>query len=267
MALSGLAAKNAKPRPAPYKLADSGGLYLLVQPAGGKLWRLDYRFLGKRKTLALGKYPAIGLADARKARDAAKRKTDKQVAKFAAGNSFRVIADEYVTKLERERRADVTAAKARWLLGMAYQHIGDRLPLGGPALLGVPRILEARGNYESARRLRSLCGRVFRYAIATGLAARSIRRSQGRYYHPDGGAPRRHPRSGGDRRTSARARRDSEGQRGYSLGHRVVVIASTRAMRPRRCSALHVERCVLASSPCLSSSACARLRTFLATSR
>jgi integrase len=186
MALSDLGAKNAKPRPAPYKLTDSGGLYLLVQPPGGKLWRLDYRFLGKRKTLALGKYPAIGLADARRARDAAKdllekgtdpaakRKTDKLVAKFGAGNSFRFVADEYVAKMERERRAEVTVAKARWLLAIAYQRIGDR-PIGeitAPELLTVLRILEARGNYESAKRLRSLCGRVFRYAIATGVAAR-----------------------------------------------------------------------------------------------
>jgi hypothetical protein len=65
MALSDVKAKNAKGREKPYKLTDTGGLYLLVMPAGGKYWRFDYRYDGKRKTLALGTYPEISLLDAR----------------------------------------------------------------------------------------------------------------------------------------------------------------------------------------------------------
>jgi hypothetical protein len=72
MPLSDVAVRAAKPQPKPVKLSDDGGLQLLVTPTGGKLWRLAYRFDGKQKQLALGAYPAVGLADARKARDAAK---------------------------------------------------------------------------------------------------------------------------------------------------------------------------------------------------
>jgi len=69
-----LEAKNAKPAENPYKIADDGGLYLLTNPHGSKLWRLDYRFKGKRKTLALGAFPGVSLADARDAQEDAKRK-------------------------------------------------------------------------------------------------------------------------------------------------------------------------------------------------
>ncbi len=68
------AINQAKPKDRPYKLADEKGLYLLVQSGGGKLWRFDYRFDGKRKTLALGKFPEITLADARDRRDEARKK-------------------------------------------------------------------------------------------------------------------------------------------------------------------------------------------------
>ncbi len=67
------AVRNAKPRAAPYKVADGGGMSLRVQPEGSKLWRLDYRFDGKRKTLAMGAYPDLSLADARQRRDEARR--------------------------------------------------------------------------------------------------------------------------------------------------------------------------------------------------
>ena len=73
MALTELKIKAAKPQEKPYKLADEKGMYLLIQPSGGKLWRLDYRYEGKRKTLALSTYPEVTLADARGRRDAARR--------------------------------------------------------------------------------------------------------------------------------------------------------------------------------------------------
>ena len=74
MALTDISIKNAKPRERDYKLADGGGLYLLVTVSGGKLWRLKFRIDGIERKLSLGKYPALGLGDARKARDAAKTK-------------------------------------------------------------------------------------------------------------------------------------------------------------------------------------------------
>jgi len=186
MALSDLKIKNAKSREAAYKLTDRDGLYLIVSPSGSKLWRFDYRFLGKRKTLALGKYPLVGLAEARRgcydARSelgrgtdpSEKRKLEKLTAGIAAGNTFRAVAEEWIAKAERENRAEATLSKNRWFLELATPSIGTR-PVDAittPELLAVLRKVEARGHYETARRLRSFCGRVFRYAVATGRAER-----------------------------------------------------------------------------------------------
>jgi integrase len=175
---------NAKPGERPVKLSGGGGLYLLIQSHGSKLWRMSYRFAGKQKTLALGIYPTLMLREAREQRDEAKRllakgidpslqrRLDKQAA--STGNTFRAVAEEVLAKLEKEGRADVTLAKKRWLLDFAYPELGDRpiAVITAPELLSVLRKIEARGRYETARRLRSTCGIVFRYAIATGRAER-----------------------------------------------------------------------------------------------
>jgi len=182
MPLNDTAIRNAKSGKKPVKLSDGGGLYLLIQPHGTKLWRQAYRINGKQKTLAFGIYPTVSLADARAKRDAAKklledggdpsvrRKIDKQ----ARGNSFRLVAEELVDKMRREGRAPATLTKTQWLLDFAYAVIGDRpvAKITAPELLAVLQKIEARGTYETARRLRSTCGMVFRYAIATGRAER-----------------------------------------------------------------------------------------------
>jgi integrase len=187
MPLTDTALRNAKPRDSAYKLSDRDGLYLLVSTSGNKLWRFDYRFLSKRKTLALGQYPIVGLADARRACDEArtllsrgvdpseKRKLDKLVVTIAAATTFRVVAEEWLSKVEREGRAEITMRKSRWLLDLAYPTIGARPidTITPPELLLALRNVEAKGHYESARRMRSVCGRVFRYAIATGRATRN----------------------------------------------------------------------------------------------
>jgi integrase len=92
----------------------------------------------------------------------------------ATGNTFREVADELLRKLEKEGRADATLAKQRWLLEFAYHEMGERViaEITAPELLSLLRKVEARGRYESARRLRSTCSMVFRYAIATGRAGR-----------------------------------------------------------------------------------------------
>jgi integrase len=176
--------RNAKRADRPIKLSDSGGLHLLIQPNGSKLWRLAYRFGGKQKTLAIGVYPTVTLKHAREKRDEAKRlladridpSTHRRLEKLtaASGNTFRAVAGEVLMKLEREGRADVTLAKKRWLLDFAYPAIGERpvTEITAPELLAVLRKVESRGRYETARRLRSTCGMVFRYAIATGRAER-----------------------------------------------------------------------------------------------
>jgi integrase len=177
-------ARNAKPSDRPTKLSDAGGLYILIAPHGSKLWHLAYRFGGKQKTLAIGSYPTITLREAREKREDAKRllasgvdpslqrRIDKQAA--ASSNTFKGIAEEVLAKLEKEGRADVTLTKLRWLLGFAYPVIGDRpiTKITALELLSVLRKVEVRGTYETAGRLRSTCGMVFRYAIATGRAER-----------------------------------------------------------------------------------------------
>ena len=183
MPLKDATVRNAKPSPKPQKLSDGGGLHLLVRPTGGKLWRLAYRFAGKQKTLALGVYPHVSLGEARNHRDEAKkllarsidpsaqRKADRQA---KTGNSFRAVADELCAKLEREGRAKATLTKKRWLLDFAFPAFGDRpvAEITARELLALLRQIEGRGLYETTRRLRSTCGMVFRYAIATGRAER-----------------------------------------------------------------------------------------------
>ena len=186
MALTETAVRNAKSGKRPRKISDGGGLFLLVQPTGGKLWRLAYRFAGKQKLLAIGIYPEISLAIARDGRSDAKRllqqgtdpsvqrRIERQRAESAATNTFRIIAEELLAKYEREGRAEITLAKHRWLYSFAYPSLGDRpiSDITASDLLRVLRVLEQKGLHESARRLRSACSRVFRYAIATGRADR-----------------------------------------------------------------------------------------------
>jgi integrase len=182
MPLSDTAIRAAKPRKKLVKLSDGGGLYLLIQPHGTKLWRMGYRINGKQKTLAFGIYPTVSLAEARDRRDAAKKHLEdggdpsvqRKIDKQARGNSFRLVAEELVEKMRREGRAPATLTKTQWLLEFAYEVIGDRpvAKITAPELLAVLQKIEARGTYETARRLRSTCGMVFRYAIATGRAER-----------------------------------------------------------------------------------------------
>jgi integrase len=181
MALTDVAVRNAKPRDRDYKLADSGGLYLLVTPVGGKLWRLKYRVSGKEKKLAFGRYPEVGLIAARKRRDEAREliaagadpSREKQLAKHkaraSAADTFGEIAQEYIDKRRREGLSPSTADKAEYYVSRMGSAIA-RLPIseiGAPDLLAVLRRIEAKGNFETARRVLQLAGRIFRYAVAT----------------------------------------------------------------------------------------------------
>lgn len=181
MPLFDVTCRNARPGPKLKKLSDGGGLQLWVQPTGARLWRFAYRYGGKQKVLALGSYPFVSLADARQARDEAKRllaagidpsQEKKERKAGGMGDGFRIIAEEYVAKLEKEGRAETTIAKINWLLSFAYPTLGDRRirEIDAPSILKALRSVEVRGRYESARRLRSTIGSVFRYAIATARA-------------------------------------------------------------------------------------------------
>lgn len=188
MPLYAITIDKAEPKAKPYKLADGGGLYLLVQPNGAKLWRLKYRHFGKEKTLSFGAWPVVRLADAREKRDAARKlladeidpaeqeKLERLKARLSAENSFRSIAEEWLKKNEREGRAEITLDKVRWLLKIAYPTLGSRpiTEIGPQEVLLVLRKVEANGRYESARRMRSVLSRVFRYAVATARAERDV---------------------------------------------------------------------------------------------
>lgn len=181
MALTDVAIRNAKPKAKPYKLGDAGGLFLLVTPAGGKLWRLKFRIAGKEKLLSLGGWPEVSLATARRERDKAKealaagsdpardKQQAKHRAKVAAANTFGEIAQEYIDKRRREGMSESTAVKSEYYIGRMGPVVA-RMPIAeiaAPDLLAVLRRIEAKGNFETARRVLQLTGRVFRYAIAT----------------------------------------------------------------------------------------------------
>ncbi|MFL6735163.1 MAG: tyrosine-type recombinase/integrase, partial [Sphingomicrobium sp.] len=184
MALTDTTIRLAKAEASDRKLTDGKGLYLLVTASGSKLWRLKYRINGKEKKLALGRYPEVGLKEARARRDAARQaaeagtvpstaKREARIAKrIATANTFAGIAGEYIAKLEAEGKAPVTIAKTRWLLGKLSPALGTR-PIGEITpheLLSVLKKIEGAGQRETARRLRSFSSRVFRYAVATARA-------------------------------------------------------------------------------------------------
>jgi integrase len=184
MALTDLAIRKARPGPKPYKIGDSQGLFLLVQPSGGKLWRLKFRVDGLEKKLAIGTYPEIGLGEARRRRDEAReavaagkdpareKQRDKVRAKVDAENTFAAISAEFCEKRRRDGQrawAPATAKRCEYLLSILCGWIGH-LPIADiePAdvLIAVRRI-EGKGKLESARRTLQLAGSVFRYAVAT----------------------------------------------------------------------------------------------------
>ncbi|PJG47250.1 integrase [Sphingobium sp. LB126] len=188
MGLTAVAIKAAKGRDKPYKLTDGDGLFLYVTPKGGRYWRMNYRHLGKQKTLAFGVYPDTGLADAREQRDAARKllargedpaeriKLDRIAATVAASNSFKAVADEWLVKVEREDRSAATMKKLRWLLDFINASVGKRpiASISAQELLVMLRKMEGKGKYETAKRLRSTCSQIFRYAIATARAERDV---------------------------------------------------------------------------------------------
>lgn len=183
--LTDLAIRKAKPATKPLKLFDGGGLYLYVTPAGGRLWRQKYRWLGKEKTLSHGRYPVVSLADARRRRDEAQRllatgidpgahkKAARAVAIEHAGNSFEAVAREWLAK--RDWVENYKTKVTGWLRNDVFPWIGSRpvIELGAPDFLRVARRVEERGAIESAHRILQNCGQIMRYAIATGRATRN----------------------------------------------------------------------------------------------
>ncbi|WP_235669661.1 tyrosine-type recombinase/integrase [Solidesulfovibrio carbinolicus] len=195
--LTDTAVRNAKPGSKAVKLFDGGGLYLEVAPAGGKWWRLKYRHGGKEKRISLGVYPDVSLKDARERRDEARkliangidpskpRQDGKAEAKAQAtedANTFEVVARDWHAK-QVKVWSEGHAAK---VLGRIEQHLFPafgKIPIStlrAPAILPTLREIEAKGNHETAKRLRQYCEAVFYLRHLHGHCREKCRRGLAR---------------------------------------------------------------------------------------
>lgn len=188
MALTDIQVKQAKPQDKPFKLADGKGMYLYVTVKGQRYWRLDYRYGGKRKTLALGVYPDVSLAKARSKRDDAKKQIDndidpsdvqraKKIAKTQSHeNSFKAVGLEWFEKEKPHWSESHIYRVDRMLHKELFPFVGSRLlkDITPPDLLACLRKTESRGAIETAHRVKQVAGQVFRYGVATGRAERDI---------------------------------------------------------------------------------------------
>ena len=187
MALTDTFVRQVKPtgKPTGDKHTDAGGMYLLVK-AAGKYWRMDYAHSGKRKTLALGVYPAVSRAKARQRRDKARellaegidpsaaKRAEKLATTIAAANTFEAVAREFHAT---HSSGWSPRYAARWIERMEkdlFPYIGKMtLPsITAPILLDALRKVEKRGANETAHTLRQTAGQVFRYGVQTGRGER-----------------------------------------------------------------------------------------------
>lgn len=187
MPLSDTTIRNTKPQAKQTKLYDTGGLFLLIAPNGGKWWRLKYRFGGKEKLLSLGTYPQVSLKEARNKRDDAKktlsngsdpsstRRKEKLETRLSVASTFGAIAEELLEK-KAKKLADTTQAKLKGILNNDLRPwLGSRpiKEITAPELLSVVQRIEKRGANESAHRALRLSAQVFQYAIVTGRIERN----------------------------------------------------------------------------------------------
>jgi len=182
MPLTNLKVQKAKPQARQYKLADERGMYLLIHPKGGKYWRLDYRFEGRRKTLAIGTHPEASLKEARKKRDRARSDIEDGIDPSGHQNgnpalgddSFETVAREWHEKYRSQWTEGHASTTLRRLEANLLPWLGKR-PLGAiepPELLRSLRRVENRGAVETAHRIQQIASRIFRYGVATGRCSR-----------------------------------------------------------------------------------------------
>ncbi len=183
--LTDMKVQKAKPQDKPFTLFDGGGLFLLVTPSGGKLWRFKYRYDGKQKLLALGAYPEVSLADARHKREDARkllassndpgaaRKAQNQ-ANTQKSETFETIAREWFKKFSQRWKETHSSRILRSLERDVFPWIGTQpiAEIKAPELLAVLRRVETRGTLDTVHRIRTICGQIFRYAVASGRAER-----------------------------------------------------------------------------------------------
>lgn len=186
MPLTDAKLRTLKPTDRPQKIADAGGLHILITPKGSRLWRFSYRYAGRQKLMALGSYPLVSLAEAREARDEAKRllikgddpsearKTEARRRRLAAENSFAEVAADWFARKQRRWAASYSSRlKARLdtdlLPRLGHRPIAEIEP---PEVLDAVRRIEGRDAIEMAKRVMQMAGAIFRYGVATGRCMR-----------------------------------------------------------------------------------------------
>ncbi len=184
MPLSDAKIRNLKTKSKPYKVGDFDGLFVLVKASGAKSWRFKYRIDGKEKLIVFGDYPAVSLSKARELRDAARtnlangldpselKQEEKLRRAEASGQTFEKIGAAFLAKQRKEGKSKATLDKTGYHLKLANSDFGKKpiTAITAPMILRTLRKVEAKGNYETAHRLRARIGSVFRYAVASGLA-------------------------------------------------------------------------------------------------
>lgn len=186
MPLSDAKLRTLKGAAKAYKLADSGGLHILVPTSGARLWRFAYRFAGKQKVQALGPYPLVSLAEARRLRDAskklllkgidpaAKKRADELEQRLAAGQTFSEVADEWFEKRRRRWVESYSSRLRNRLDADLIPSLGSR-PIAEIApieVLDVIRKIERRDAIEMAKRVMQMASAIFRYGVATSRCPR-----------------------------------------------------------------------------------------------
>lgn len=188
MPLTDAEIRNARPREKAYRLADGSGMYLEVSQAGGKYWRLKYRFAGKEKRLALGVYPEVSAKEARVRRDEARkllaggidpgieRKVQKAATVERTANSFEAVAREWFARQAPGWATSHAGKIMARLENDVFPWIGGRAvaDIRAPEVLSLLRRVEGRGALDTAHRVHQNCSQVLRYAVATGRAERDV---------------------------------------------------------------------------------------------
>ena len=182
--LSDTRVRGAKPSDRQYKLYDGHGLFLLVTPTGGRLWRLKYRINGGEKLISLGAYPDVGLKRAREKRDEARKlladgidpSAQRQERCTALLETFEGVAEEWLELQSKSLAPETISILGSRLKSALYPYLGSKpvAAITAQEVLAALRRIEARGRHETAHRVRALAGRVLRYAVATGRAPHDV---------------------------------------------------------------------------------------------
>ena len=182
MSLTNLQIQKAKPKEKQYKLSDGRGMYLIVAPRGGRYWRLDYRFNGKRQTLSLGTFPSTSLKEARRKcantksliEDGIDPSHQRKIKLAGDKDSFEAVAKEWYGKYRSQWTDNHATTTLRRIEANLFPWLGSRpiAVIEPREILQTLRRIEKRGSLETAHRVQQIASRIFRYAVATGQCTR-----------------------------------------------------------------------------------------------